>query len=165
MNAKEKQLEFIKTYLKPTLKAFGYKSSGQRWWKDKGEFYTIINLQNFSWNTKEKVNFCFNIGVVLKAIIGKDKKPTYADLTGMLREDAYLTEQRKKHSFRNHSGYLLKTGDDLNHFIEEFNIDFENYILSELEKLNSIQDCLDFYSKYEFWFDVLKKTIEMYKIS
>ncbi|MBZ4033182.1 DUF4304 domain-containing protein [Flavobacterium sp. 17A] len=57
MNAKEKQLEFIKSYLKPTLKNLEYKTSGQTWWKDKGDFYTLINLQNFSWNTKDRVNF------------------------------------------------------------------------------------------------------------
>ncbi len=165
MNAKEKQLEFIKTYLKPTLKNFGFKTSGQTWWKDKGEFYTLINLQNFSWNTKEDVNFCFNVAIVLKAKIGKNKKPSCYDSTATIREGAYLPEHRKKHSFRNHSGYILKTTDDLNHFIEEFKINFENYILPELEKLNSIQDCLGFYSKYDFWFDVLKKDIEKYQIS
>ena len=62
MTGKEKQKELIKNYLKPTLKDYGYKTSGQTWWKDKGEFFTLINLQNFSWNNKDNVDFCFNIG-------------------------------------------------------------------------------------------------------
>ena len=67
MTAKEKQTEFIKNYLKPTLKKFGYLTSGQTWWKDKGEFFNVVNLQNYSWNSKDSVDFRFNIGIALKS--------------------------------------------------------------------------------------------------
>ncbi|MCH7658849.1 MAG: DUF4304 domain-containing protein [Bacteroidetes bacterium] len=50
MTTKEKQAEFIKSYLNPTLNHFGYRKSGQIWWKDKGDFFNVINLQNYSWN-------------------------------------------------------------------------------------------------------------------
>ena len=69
MTAKEKQTLFIKTYLKTTLKTFGYQTSGQTWWKDKGDFYNVINLQNYSWNSKDSVDFRFNIGIALKATL------------------------------------------------------------------------------------------------
>lgn len=71
-------MEIIKTYLKPTLKQFGYQTSGQTWWKDNGDFFTLINLQNFSWNSKDSVDFCFNIGVAVKATMTDKtkKKPT-----------------------------------------------------------------------------------------
>jgi len=52
MTAKEKQAEFIKNYLKPILKDHGYLVSGQTWWKDKGDFFNVINLQSYSWNSK-----------------------------------------------------------------------------------------------------------------
>ncbi len=26
---------------------------GQTWWKDKGNFFNFINLQNYSWNSKD----------------------------------------------------------------------------------------------------------------
>ena len=92
MPAKEIQTEFIKTYLKPALKSFGYLTSVQTWWKDKGDFFILINLQNFSWNSRDNVDFCFNIGIVLKATM-KDpnkKKPTVYDLDVYLREGFYL---------------------------------------------------------------------------
>lgn len=73
MTAKEKQNLFIKTQLKPQLKNAGYQISGQTWWKEKEEFFTVINLQNFSWNNKDNVDFCFNIGIALKANL-RDKK-------------------------------------------------------------------------------------------
>jgi hypothetical protein len=69
MTAKEKQPVFIKTYLKPTLKLRGYLTKGQTWWRDQGDFFIIINLQNFSFNTKDHVTFCFNIGIALKAVM------------------------------------------------------------------------------------------------
>lgn len=52
MNAKEKQTEFIKGYLKPKLKDEGFGTSGQTWWKNKGDFFIVINLQNSQWNSK-----------------------------------------------------------------------------------------------------------------
>src|SRR5690606_28661656 len=69
MTAKEKQAEFIKSYLKPTLKQNGYQTSAQTWWKDKGDFFNVINLQNYSWNSKDIVDFRFNIGIALKATV------------------------------------------------------------------------------------------------
>ena len=47
----------MKSYLKPTLKKHGYQTSGQTWWKDKGDFFNVINLQNYSWNSKESIDF------------------------------------------------------------------------------------------------------------
>jgi len=66
MTAKEKQLIIIKTHLKPLLKSYGYATKAQTWWRNQDEFFIIINLQNFSWNSKEDVAFCFNIGIAIK---------------------------------------------------------------------------------------------------
>ncbi|MGJ7032559.1 DUF4304 domain-containing protein [Niabella hirudinis] len=63
MTAKDIQTDFIKTYLKPTLKEHGYKTSGQTWRKSMGDFFIVINLQNSRWNSKEELSFCLNIGV------------------------------------------------------------------------------------------------------
>ncbi|WP_433779001.1 DUF4304 domain-containing protein [Flavobacterium anhuiense] len=164
MDAKEKQLEFIKIYLKPTLKDFGYKTSGQTWWKDKGEFYTLINLQNFSWNTKNEVNFCFNIGIVLKSEI-KDvtKKPKIYDVIVHLRENSYLSDKNDKHSFRNKTGYLLENHTDMTDFYKELKSDFENFVLPKLEKLNSLQDCIDNFGKIPFFGERLINAIKIKK--
>lgn len=161
MTAKERQTQFIKTYLKPTLKNLGYKTSGQTWWKDKGDFFTLINLQNFSWNSKENVDFCFNIGVALKATMTDmdKKKPTVHDLTVYLRESYYLPDNRQEYKFRNKTGYLLTVKADLNDFVAELRLDFENYILPTLDKLNSLQDCVDKFGGITFWGDNLKKVI------
>ena len=97
MTAKEKQTEIIKSYLKPTLKQLGYQTSGQTWWRDKGDFFTLINLQNFSWNSKDSVDFCFNIGIAVKATMtDKTKKATYSDLTTHLDEGTFLPDRTKR---------------------------------------------------------------------
>lgn len=161
MTAKEIQTEFIKTYLKPTLKNFGYQTSGQNWWKDKGDFFTLINLQNFSWNSKDSVDFCFNIGVTLKATM-KDtdkKKPTVHDLTVYLREGFYLPDNRQEYKFRNKTGYILTNQTDLGEFTDELKKDFENHIIPFLDKLNSLQDCIGKFGDVTFWGDNLKKVI------
>lgn len=96
--AKDIQTDFIKTYLKPTLKEHGFKTSGQTWWKSKGDFFLVINLQNSQWNSKEELSFCLNIGVALteKLADKEKKKATYVDLATQVREDAYLTEERQQ---------------------------------------------------------------------
>lgn len=161
MTAKEKQTQFIKTYLKPTLKNIGYQTSGQTWWKDKGDFFTLINLQNFSWNSKDSVDFCFNIGVALKANM-KDtdkRKPTVHDLTVYLRENSYLPDSRQEYKFRNKTGYILTEQADLNDFLTELKSDFENHILPTLDNLNSLQNCVDKFGDITFWGDNLKRVI------
>ena len=160
MTAKEKQTQFIKTYLKPTLKKFGYQTNGQTWWIDKGDFFNLINLQNFSWNSKDSVDFCFNIGVALKASMTDiKKKPSVQDLTVYLRESYYLPDDRQEYKFRNKTGYVLTEQADINDFITELKSDFENYILPTLDKLNSLQNCVDKFGGITFWGDNLKKVI------
>lgn len=166
MTAKEKQTYFIKTYLKPTLKTFGYQTSGQTWWKDKGDFFTLINLQNFSWSSKDRVDFCFNIGAALKVSV-KDadkKKPTVHDLTVYLRESFYLPDSRQEYKFRNKTGYILTEQVDLNEFVTDFKYDFENHILPTMDNLNSLQNCVDKFGGISFWGDNLKRVIEENKL-
>jgi hypothetical protein len=156
--AKEKQALLIKSYLKPVLKDFGYLTSGQTWWRDKGEFFIIINLQNFSWNTKNDVNFCFNIGIALKSVM-KDisKKPAYSDLTIMLRQGGYLSDIRNTNTYKNKNGYVINQDTDIDDFTKELKIDFEKEILLQLNKLKTINDCVDYYGNFPFWGDRLKE--------
>jgi len=161
MTAKEKQKEFIKTYLKPTLKLHGYKTSGQTWRKEKIDFFNVINLQNYSWNTKENVDFRFNIGIALKATL-KDKqkkKATYTDLTTNLDEGTFMPD-RKKRKFANNQGYSIDEKTDLDEFIKAFKTDFETYILSALEEPETLTDCVNFYKQFPIWGDNLKRVIK-----
>jgi hypothetical protein len=167
MTAKEKQTEIIKTYLKPTLKQFGYQTSGQTWWKDKGVFFTLINLQNFSWNSKDSVDFCFNIGIAVKATMTDKtgKKPTVHDLNVYLREGFYLPDDRQEYKYKNKTGYTLTDKMNMDDFKNEMKSDFENHIIPFLDKLNSLQDCLDNFGQIEFWGPNLKKVIRENNLS
>ena len=162
--AKDIQTDFIKTYLKPTLKEHGYKASGQTWWKDMGDFFIVINLQNSQWNSKEELSFCLNIGVALtEKLADKEKrKATYFDLAIQLRENAYLTEERqqKKKEKDGWLGYKISDTTNLNDFITEFKIDLEDNILRQLDQLKTLKDCVLFYEKFNLWSNILNKQIE-----
>ena len=162
MTAKEKQKEFIKTYLKPTLKLHAYKTGGQTWWKDMGEFFIVINLQNSQWNSKEGVSFCLNIGVALTKLLkdNEKKKATYFDIKTILREDAYITEERKSQKSRGGLGYEITDTTNLNYFINDFKIDLEDHILKQLGELKTLKDCVLFYEKFDFWGNNLKRLIK-----
>ena len=160
MTAKEKQAYIIKIYLKPTLKTFGYQTSGQTWWKDKGDFFNVINLQNYSWNSKDSVDFRFNIGIALKATI-KDKqkkKATYNDLTTHIDEGAFLPD-RKNRTFGNNQGYSISDQTDIDQFIISLKNDFETYILPGLEEPKTLTDCVRFYEQFTLWGDNLKRVM------
>ena len=165
MNAKEKQAEFVKTYLKPTLKKFGYKTSGKTWWKSQGDFLIIINLQNYSWNDKDSVDFRFNMGIGLAVTLGdpEKKKVDQHDLTVHVSESFHLPAGRHEHKYKNNVGYTIKSDTDLNDFIMELFHDFEKEILPRLDNLKTLNDCIDFY-KGTFWGDNLKRLIAEHNI-
>ena len=166
MTAKEKQTEFIKSYLKPTLRQNGYQTSGQTWWKDKGDFFNVINLQNYSWNSKDSVDFRFNIGIALKATVKDEqkKKATYNDLTTHLDEGTFLPD-RINRKFGNNQGYSITNKTDIEQFIAALKNDFETYILPGLEEPKTLADCIKFYNQFPFWADNLKKVIEENKLT
>jgi hypothetical protein len=163
VTSKDIQKEFIKTYLKPILKEHGYKTSGQTWWKDKGDFF-IVNLQNSSFNSKEELSFCLNIGVALtEKLADKEKrKASYFDLATHVREDAYLTEERllAKKNQGGWLGYKITDKTELREFINDFKIDFEENILRILNGFKSLSDCVAFYDKFGSWTSGLKRQIE-----
>lgn len=166
MTAKEKQVQFIESYLKPTLKQFGYRVSGQTWWKDKGEFFNVINLQNFSWNSKNSVDFCFNVGIAVKALVkdSKKQKATYNDLVVHIREDAFIPSPKAR-KFGNGTGYSIIDNTDLEAFTLALKDDFEGYLLPKLESPTSLSDCLTLYEPFEFWHNNLKRVIAENHIS
>ena len=167
MNPNEKQKYILKTYLKPKLKENGFLTLGNNWWKNKGEFFIVINLQNSQFNSKDKISFCFNIGIALtdKLIDPEKKKATYYDLATNVREDGYLSNSRKKHKYRADGwlGYVITKDTMVSKFVEELKIDFENEILPKIDGLRTINDCLKFYKQFDFWGENLEKQVDEIK--
>lgn len=165
MNAKEKQTEFIKLHLKHFLKSRDYKNSNQTWWKNRGDFYNVINLQNYSWNTKDKIDFRFNLGIALKVTV-KDKtlkKITHFDSVTHLDEGSFLPD-RKNRKFGNNQGYEIKSETHLDDFVISFFKDFSNYVLPKFEEPSNLKELIDFYKQFEFWGIQLEKQIEINKL-
>ena len=165
MNAKEKQTKFIKLHLKPFLKSRDYKNSNQTWWKDRGDFYNVINLQNFSWNSKDKIDFIFNLGIELKATL-KDrtlKKVTHFDCVTHLGDVAFLPDSKNRR-FGSNLGYEIKSETDLDDFMISFFNDFSNYVLPKFEEPSNLKELIDFYKRFEFWGTQLEKQIEINKL-
>ncbi len=164
MTAKDKQNIFIKDYLKPKLKELGFKTTGNNWWKNMNEFFVVINLQNSQWNEKNELSFCFNLGIALteKLEDKEKKKATHFDLAVPLREDAFLRKDRLKHKYRQDSwlGYLINEKTEIEDFIKEFKIDFEENILPKLLRMESLSDCIEFYSQFDLWKDTFERQVE-----
>ncbi|NCD70584.1 DUF4304 domain-containing protein [Mucilaginibacter sp. R11] len=159
LTAKEKQNTFIKTYFKPILKQHGYLTNGQTWWKSRDELVTFINLQNFSWNTKNDVHFCFNIAIALNPNVKNHSKPSFFDSSIQLREKSFLTEIRKSQFHRNKTGYHILPSTPLEDFINEMRTDFEQHVLPTLEQLDTSSKCVTFFEGLDFWGDRFKNAV------
>ena len=85
-------------------------------------------------------------------------------MTTHLDEGTFLPD-RKKRKFGDNQGYSIKDGTDLIEFIKALKNDFEVYILPGLEKQKSLADCLEFYGRFPFWGDNLKRVIKENNIS
>jgi len=161
MIAKEIQKEFLRSYLKPLLKKKNFQTSGQTWWRDQGYFFIVLNLQSSAWNDKNHIHFFFNIGIALKQTL-KDpqkKRAGYFDLTVFVREDFYLSENRKSHKYRDPGGYNLKEETDLTDFIREFQKDFDGEIMPKLDSLINLKECITLYQDVILYGDNLKQYI------
>lgn len=146
MNAREKQVLFIKDYLNPLLKRSGYHNKGTSWRRWQNGFYIVIDLRNYSKN-KDYVDFCFKIGITVKARIKEAAKnrTRYYNLSISQKEDYYLPDERQAHSFRHGVGYRIMENNDLDDFVLELFNDFHHYILPKLEKLRTLKACLEYY--------------------
>jgi len=168
MNAKEKQTQFIKNFLKPTLKKSGYLTSGQTWWKDKGDFFNVINLQNFSWNSKDSVEFRFNIGIALKATVKDElkKKATIYDLTTHISHEAFVPDWKSRDldNSNNNNCYSITETTDLTDFILSMQHDFEEHILPGLEEPQNLTDCIKFYERFPLHLNSLQRAITENKL-
>jgi hypothetical protein len=167
MTAKDKQTAFINSHLKPLLKQHGYKTSGQTWWKDKGEFFIVINLQNYSWNNRDRADFCFNICIALTATLNDSskKKAGYHDHTALARENICFPVSRQVHTHRSNTGYSITDNTDADDFNREILFDFEQFILPKLERLVTLSDCLDFFGRDTFWGQNLLRQIEINNVA
>lgn len=162
MTAKEKQTHLIKNYLKPILKSYDYATSGMHWWKNMGDFFIVIQLQSSQWNTKAEISFCLNIGIALTATLAdkEKKKASYYDMVVHLRQEAYLSEDRKKEkSIRGGLGYVIKEETDLSDFTREFKADMETHILKTLDTFTSLKECVSFYNSHDPWGWILLQRI------
>ena len=116
ITAKEKQSIFIKESLKGLLKAEGYNTAANKWWKLNGQFFNFIELQNFSWNSRNSVDFCFNFTTGLVNDIKNLKKPTIHEGIPYIRESYFGVKKNDYGTGAN--GYHIDNTTDLAKFTE-----------------------------------------------
>lgn len=158
MTAKEKQLTFIKDSLKELLKNEGYKTSGNKWWKLNGPFFNFIELQNFSWNSQNSVDFCFNFTTGLTSDIKNADKPTIHDGIPYIRESYFKVTESDY--WKGANGYHIDDKTDLNKFTEPVLNDFKSLIIPKFSLLTNKESIARFYSD-EFWGPRVKQSLAL----
>lgn len=62
--------QIIKDTIAPLLKAKGFKKRGNNFAKILSDFAWVVNIQNSKWNTKEELEFTFNMGIFTDKLVG-----------------------------------------------------------------------------------------------
>ena len=158
LTAKERQMIFIKGSLKPLLKAEGYRTVGNKWWKINEPFFNFIELQNFSWNSRNSVDFCFNFTTGLTSDIKNPNKPTIHDGIPYIRESYFKVT--KNDYWKNANGYHIDGKTDLDKFALQVLNDFKLLILPRFNLLTNEDSIVRFYSD-EFWGPRVKQSLEI----
>jgi hypothetical protein len=158
ISAKEKQLSFIKGSLKPLLRSEGYKTTGNKWWKINEPFFNFIELQNFSWNSRNSVDFCFNFTTGLTSDIKNQNKPTIHDGIPYVRENYFKIT--KSDYWKGGNGYHIDDNTDLGKFALQVLNDFKLLILPRFNLLTNEDSIVRFYSD-EFWGPRVKQSLEI----
>ena len=158
LTAKEKQALFVKYILKPLLKTEGYKTAGNKWWKVSEPFFNFIELQNFSWNSLNSVNFCFNFTTGLTSDIKSSNKPTIHDGIPYVRESYFKVEVNDYWTGAN--GYHIEDKTDMDKFTEQVLNDFNQLIIPKFSLLTNEDAIVGFYSD-EFWGPRVKQSLSL----
>jgi hypothetical protein len=158
LTAKEKQLIFIKESLKPLLKAEGYRTAGNKWWKINEPFFNLVKLQNFSWNSRNSVDFCFNFTTGFIADIENPDNPTSYDGIPHIRENYFKVA--KNEYWKGANGYHIDDNTDLDKFTGQVISDFKLVILPKFNLLTNEDSILSFYSD-NFWGPRVKQSLAL----
>lgn len=158
MTAKEKQLAFVRDFLKPLLKAEGYKTAGNKWWKINEPYFNFIELQNFSWNSRNSTDFCFNFTTGFIAEVDHSKKPTIHDGFAYVCESYFYVS--KNNYWKGVNGYHINDSTDLSKFSEQVLNDFKLLILPKFNLLTDADSIANFYSD-EFWGPRVKQSLKL----
>jgi hypothetical protein len=158
ITAKEKQLIFVKDSLKPLLKVAGYKTIGNKWCKKHEPFFNLIELQNFSWNSRNSVDFCFNFTTGFISDVTNPQKPTIHDGIPYVRENYFGVIQNDY--WRGANSYHIDNNTDLGKFTEQVLNDFKLLILPKFNLLTNEDSIVSFYSD-EFWGPRVKQSLTL----
>jgi len=156
--AKTKQQAFIRDFLKPLLKAEGYKTAGNKWWKVNEPFFNFIELQNFSWNSRNSVDFTFNFTTGFINQVENAHKPTIHDGLAYVRESYFGVT--KNDCWKGLNGYHIDDTTDLMSFSEQVINDFKLLILPKFTLLTDEDSIANFYSD-NFWGPRVKQSLKL----
>jgi len=161
MDAKDKERQVIARYLKPTLKAAGFRTRALTWWRFSEDICLILNLQNSQWNSKDHVSFWLNFGPALSSAVRAGHVSHYQNVASV-REDSFLPEVRRRSRIhRSGLGYCIDMETDVDLFIEEFSVDVEEYILPAIGRLTSTAAWLEWLrkAKADFWVEQIERKL------
>lgn len=143
--------EILSEYLNPVLKSNGFKKEkGNNWTKTNGDIFIIIAMQKSKIRIDREVSFRFYLQMCPNVIknekqivdgIEIDWKSNYQSFC--VEFDDVLPKERKSFKFHNHGwlGWYVIFRQNLCEQLlnEALKVDFENYIIPIVNKINSIE--------------------------
>ena len=149
MKPGKKRNAVIRQVVKPLLKARGFQSVKNSWWKELEDSFLFIYLKNSCWNSMATgATFSFQISVSGKEEIRGELSEQWMhnQLHDLCQNDflpycGYLSPRMKSREYcidgyRNH----LPLDEPLEEITEQIRTDFEDFILPGLEGIHTVED-------------------------
>lgn len=150
--------------LVPLMVDAGFSNDGEIWWRSTKEFSLVLTLQKYWWSTDDKIDFRINLGLMIPPIQNSSRRrPEITEMAVCVSQDCYLPEDFQFHKFKNSIGYCIKNEDDANEFLGLIQRDFEDYIIPQLVRQETLEDCEEFYKDVPFWNQRLDRFIQEHR--
>ena len=151
MTDRDIKIEFeiiVKEIVAPIFQRFGFKKSGNNFYREASGIGQAFNIQQSQWNSKDNKTFVFNLGLIDKEIY-----------TEIYNKEPPKFPKEYDWEIRLRLGHLMNKGDkwyDLNKWTDltklkiEIKVDIEAYVIPFFEKFSEPFKWLEFFDwKYE----------------
>lgn len=145
----KKRDKVVKEVAKPLLKAEGFRTKGNDWWKEFEDFYLLVHLKNSMWNSSFLgVRFSFLYSACKKENLhGEVHKQWINNQSNSIEQQLFLPyagflepfSDFRDYEIGGMSNYLPKD-EPVEEIIQQIRKDFESYVLPRIRQVHTYED-------------------------
>lgn len=144
----KKRDKVVKEVAKPLLKAEGFRTKGNDWWKEFEDFYLLVHLENSRWNSSLMgVRFTFRYSACKKENLQGEVHKQWIYDQDYIEQQYFLPYGGYLEPFSDILGYeiggmyhYLPKDEPVDEIVERIRKDFEDYVLPRIRQVHTYED-------------------------